>query len=802
MFKLFGFPSAGRPAPVLCLAVLLLAHCSSHLFGQSAASTASVAGIISDPQNARIAGAAVTIASPERGLSRKFATDSSGAYSFNLLPPGVYNLTVEATGFKKYNQNGIVLAVGQAAELSAVLPVGTVGESVEVHGESSILITEKPDIGSLILSDQIVELPLNTRNAAALMYVDASARWNSLGATGAVPDTADQDQSLMNFNGQLFGSTGFLLDGTWNSAMGWSGVMYTPSVDAVQEFKVQTNSFSAQYGLSDGNVVTFVTKSGTNRFHGNFYDFFRNYALDANYFFNKAAGLPRTSTHMNQFGATAGGPLYIPGIYKQRNRTFFFAAYEGLRLSSGSNITTAVPTTAFKNGDLSALLGPQTGVDALGRPIFQGQIYNPFSTRQITVGGVTQYYRDPIPNNNLASLIDPVAKNLNAFFPAPTSTAANNYVAATGAPTVTNEMNIRIDHNLSETKRLYGRYSRKWEYKVGSAPLFGASNPGGPGQINPDNRYSVVFGYNQVLSPTLTGSFIIGYNRWVEGNESQGYPFKPSSLGLPGQLDALTPIFPRISIGGYTTLGNTNQMTSANNEGTLSADLAKAYGAHLLSFGYLGILSQLNGGTLAQTNFAFTSAFTAGPNPQTAAQGGNAFASFLLGAGSSGSTAQTLLPANGKIYNGVYLQDDWKATKKLTLNLGMRYDIQLAPTEKHNWQAYFEPNQVNPISGLVGKNYNGQIVFNSNGNKGLYGNKYNNFSPRVGFSDQVVKNLVARGGFAIFYPTQYLGNPPTTGFSQTTSFISSLNGGLNPSSTLSNPFPQGILAPIGNTQGG
>jgi len=212
--------------------------------------------------------------------------------------------------------------------------------------------------------------------------------------------------------------------------------------------------------------------------------------------------------------------------------------------------------------------------------------------------------------------------------------------------------------------------------------------------------------------------------------------------------------------------------------------------------------SQLNGGAQSQTNFTFTSAFTSGPNPQSPAIPGNAFGSFLLGTGSAGSTAQTLLPINQKIYHGEYLQDDWKATRALTLNLGVRYDLQLAPTEKHSWMAYFEPNQMNPISSAVGGNYKGQIVFNSPSNKYLYQHSYTNFSPRVGFSYLTTKKLVTRGGFAVFIPMQYAGNPPTTGFSQTTSFVSSQNGGLNPYATLNNPFPQGIQPVIGNTQGG
>lgn len=432
-------------------------------------------------------------------------------------------------------------------------------------------------------------------------------------------------------------------------------------------------------------------------------------------------------------------------------------------------------------------------------------MYYPQS-RQIGVGanGNPIYIRDPIPNNNLSSLIDPVARNLLPFYPTPSnSNLALNYYATASPPTSSDEFNVRIDHNLLTSARLYGRFSRKGQTKEVQAPLYGATNPAGPGQSNPNNRYSVALGYNQSFTPTLMASLNFGFERWIEGNVRQGYPFQPSSLGLPAAIDANSPFFPDIQVSGFTELGNAMQRSFSNNVGTISADVTKVQGSHTLSFGYMGVLGQLNGGGLSPTVFSFNQAFTSGPDPTNPTPGtGDPFASFLLGTAASGSTGIDILPTNQKIYHGMYLQDDWKASRKLTLNLGIRYDIQLAPTERHNRMAYFDPAAVNPISALVGGNYLGELVYASSSNRELYGTKYDNFAPRVGFSYLARKNLVARGGFGIFFPNNYLGTPSGPGYSQATSYVSSLNGGITPASVLSNPFPNGIEPVTGNAQGG
>ncbi len=819
-----------RSRPVLHVALLFvaaafLAQFSFSLFAQNMASTASVSGTVSDPQGARVAGATLTLASPDQGITRKFTTTSTGTFSFSLLPPATYILKISVAGFAPFEQDGIVLAVGQAVELNPTLAVGNASSQVVVSSEAPLLTTDTPDVGDEVSGKQMLEMPLNFRSSLALVFLDSQNRWFDQGALGNTVDTADQDYSLMATGGQVFAGNSFLLDGSENGMMAYNGVMYVPSIDTVQEFKMSTNTFSAQYAMSEGNVISVVTKGGTEQFHGDMYEFLRNYALDANLIFNKIANQPRTATRMNQFGATEGGPLYIPGLMHRTHKTFFFGGYEGLRLGAVSQLTSTVPDSAMAGGNLSEFLGAQlTGTnatDALCRPVLAGQIYNPFTTRSVTATcatanntvGQTVEIRDPVPNNNIAAvagLEDAAAKKIVTYFPGPTNSNAvsspnGNFFADASVPTTSNEMSIRIDQNLTDNSRFYARYSRKWEAKVQSAPLFGASNPAGPGQTNPNNRYNVASGYSQVLSPTLTLSVNFGYNRFVEGNVGQGSGFDLTTLGLPGSLNAPSPYFPIVNVTGFAELGNATTEATALDEGTISADVVKVKGNHTFTFGTMEILSMVLGGAPLHTTFNFTSAFAGGPNPSnpTTTGPGSAFGSFLMGASSSGSTGFAQYPALSKHYFGWYLQDDWKPARNLTLNLGLRYDIQLAPTERHNRQAYFQPGQVNPISSFAGGGpYYGQLVYNTPGNRYFYQNSYTNFSPRFGFSYLPIKKLVVRGGAALFFPDEWAGDPTMPGYTQTTNLVSSLNGGLNPSSTLSNPFPQGILPIIGNTQGG
>jgi hypothetical protein len=521
---------------------------ATRLSAQSQAFTATINGTVTDRSGSVVAGARVTLTSAERGITRTFVTRESGAYTITLLPPADYTLKVEQPGFQIYEQRGISLAAGASATQDIVLSVGAVTQEVVVSDSAPLLNTENANISADISQRQVVELPLNLRNVFGLASLNSSVNnstQSQLVNSNGISGSADQDISFLNFGGTHFGTAAYLLDGTWNTAQDWGGVVYVPSVENVQEFKIQTNAFTAQYGWSSGNVVNVVTKSGTNRFHGDVFEFYRNSALDANNYFNNRNNVKRPDFNRNQYGVSAGGPVYIPGIYKQTEKTFIFGVYERLRQSTPASLTATVPTPTLVGGDFSALLTTTViGHDALGRNIYQGAIYDPFTTRQITQGQVdpktglvatsTGYIRDAIAGNKLSNStkgIDSVAAKIAAgkYWPTPTTNGlANNFFASVPASAQSDEYSIRVDHNISDASRIYARYSHKSEQKTNSPNFFGDSNPGGPGVYNPNNRWSFDLGYSHIFSQSLILSANAGMNRWIEQSASTRSP--PTSL--------------------------------------------------------------------------------------------------------------------------------------------------------------------------------------------------------------------------------------------------------------------------------
>ena len=824
------------------LALFLLA--GNPLFGQNQQIAATLSGSVTDPTGLSVTGARVTLTSPQNGIVRTYSTQNSGLYTFTLLPPSIYILEVNAVGFKNYKQQGITLEAGQTSEQNVRLTVGSATESVEVSAQAPLLNVDNANIASDVSARQVVELPLNLRSVISLAELNSSvsntAEEQVVGAPG-ISGSADQDISFLNFGGTFFDTAEYLLDGSWDTRVDWGGVIYVPSVDDVQEFKIQTNAFTSQYGWSSGNVINVVTKSGTNHFHGDAWGFYRNSAYDARYYFNNKN---QPAFHRDQFGATIGGPII-------KNKLYFFAYYEGLRQGTPATFLATMPTTSERSGDFSALLGGQAGTDYLGRPIYSGEIYNPFSTRQVTCGGVdtvtgdavhcpagatTEFIRDPASGNittglgvtNVVppALMDSIASKIatGSYWPTPTISALiNNFTAASSAAAHSNEYSGRIDYNFSNNDRIYGRWSQKYEQKINFPTYYGASDPAGPGDVAPNNRYSVTLGYNHIFSPTFALSANLGVNRHVEQSVTQSFGFKSSTLGLPSFVDGIAQSFPEIQPQSYAALGaqaGLDNYIAPQTLWTSSVDLTKVRGKHQLSFGFMDVWARLDGGHYANTVMQFQTTSTAGPDPQNAtANTGDGFASFLMGVGSGNDfTGYNKFPATDKHLLGWYLQDDWKATRKLTLNLGLRYEVQTAPTERTNAQEYFNFNATNPISAAVGANYPGELVFNSSSNRGLYNTPFKNFAPRIGAAYQLHDKLVWRGGYGVFFVPNYYGPGPNLGYSQSTPWVTTLNSGLNPFTTLSgnaglacgnggtsapcqSAFPNGEVAPTGNSQG-
>jgi Carboxypeptidase regulatory-like domain len=789
------------------------------LHTQTLSSTAALSGTVSDPSGARIPKATVKLTDSEKGITRESSTGSAGEFSFALLPAGTYTLQATAQGFKTSKLTGIALQAGDAISENVSLIIGAT-EQITVSESGALLQTEDANVSTQVASKQLEELPLNLRNVVGLVMLNSSVNnqtQQQLLAAGGAEDTADQDESFLSFGGGYFGTTAFILDGGYNVAGGWGGVIYVPAVDDVQEFKIMNNSFSAEYGWSTGNVVNMITKSGTRDLHFVLDEYLRNSDLDANLYFNKQSNpvIPRSPDHRNQFGAAGGGPLYIPGIYKQRDKTFWFANYEGLRLNNAGNFSANVPTSAEEGGDFSAILntGVTLGTDCMGNPIYQGEIYNPYSTTLETSGPCAgTYYRSPYPGNIIpksgVGAIDARAEMFASgnYWPGPKNPNAatdTNFNVAASQATKSNEYGIRIDHNFNSNNRIYGRWSQKFESKSGLPDFYGSSDIAGPGDYNPDNRYSIAFGGSHVFSSSFVLNGNIEFNRWVEGNIVQSGGFKPSTLGLPSILDSYTPQFPEIGIGeNYAALGpqgGFGVFKSPTNVGTGSIDLNKIFGPHSFSFGYMGVVSQMYGGRIEPTSFNFAQLQTEGPNPETPTAGtGDAFASFMAGAGTSGSTGFNDFPASQFYLHGGYIQDDWKVNRKLTLNLGFRYELQTPITARHNDQANFDFQALNPISTAVGKPSYGEIVYAAPGNRGLYNSNWDDLAPRFGFAYNVIPKLVLRGGWGLYYSRTYYGGGPAPGFSQSTPWVAEAPNGVQVNQPLAQAFATGIITPTGN----
>ena len=827
------------------LAVLASFLGGTNLDAQNQQVAATLSGAITDPTGLALKDANVTLTSAQNGITRHYVTQEDGLYSFTLLPPAVYTLIVDVSGFKDYKQHGISLEAGQTAQQNIRLAVGATSETIEVTAQAPLLNADNANISSDISARQLAETPLNLRNIISLAELNSSvsntAEEQVVGAPG-ISGSADQDVSFLNFGGTFFGTAQYLLDGTWDTRVDWGGVLYVPSIDDVQEFKIQTNAFTAQYGWSSGNVINVVTKSGTNQIHGDAWEFYRNSSYDSRYYFNNGSQPP---FHRNQFGATIGGPII-------KNKLYFFAYYEGLRQATPATFLATMPTSNERTGVFTALLGGQTGTDYLGRPIYSGEIYNPFSTRQVTCGGTdsvtgnlvtcpagatTEYIRDPVSGNiatgtgvtNVipAALTDSIASKIagSNYWPTPTTTALiNNFTAASSAAAHSNEYSGRVDYNLSINDRLFGRWSQKYEQKINFPTYYGASDPAGPGVVAPNNRYSVDVGYTHIFNPTLAMNANLGVNRHVEQSVTQSFGYKSSTLGLPSFVDGIAPSFPEVQPQSYAPLGAQAGLDNYMVPQTMwtgSVDFTKIHGKHQLAFGFTDVWARIDGGHYASTVLQFQTTSTAGPDPQNATPGtGDGFASFLMGVGSGNdSTGFNKFPATDRTLLGWYLQDDWKIDPKLTINLGLRYEIQKSPTERSNAQEYFDFNAVNPISTAVGTNYPGALVFNSGNNRGLYDTQHKNFAPRIGAAYRLREKLVLRAGYGVFFVPNYYGQGPNIGYSQGTPWVTSLNSGLNPFTTLSgnsalncsnggtstpcqSAFPNGEVLPTGNSQGG
>jgi hypothetical protein len=581
-------------------------------------------------------------------------------------------------------------------------------------------------------------------------------------------------------------------------------------------------------------VVNVVTKSGTHDFHGSAYEFYSSSAANALNYFQGPGSCVVLNTNVctfsrNQTGGTAGGPLYIPGLYRQRNKTFIFGLYDHFLANTPSPTSFTVPDSNFLSGNFSEILSnTSSGTDALGRPIYPGQIYDPRSGRAITQGLVdpktgltatqTGFIRDPIPGNILSNLAgyapDSVGAKLLSYYPKAqkSGNVANNLVLAGKAPTNWDEYGIRVDQNFNTNTNGYFRYSYKKEAKTGNAATWG-SDPAGPGNQRPNNRWGMWAGLTRIFTPTFTMNITSGVQLWHETSSNQSFGFNPATeLGLPTYVAQNDPLFPMINVGnGISSLGpggNDQQaVTNHGPVGTVAVDFIKVKGKNTLNFGFMGVEQVFSQHNYFQDSLTFDGNFTTGPNPLqgSGVTTGNGVAEMLLGVLDGASVGTSYNPYESNRLLGEYVQDDWRPAHNLTLNLGIRYEVQTPYTLRHNQGSTFDPTALNPLSYSAGKPLLGALEFLGPNNRDIYNTNYKNIAPRVGFSYQPIAKAVVHAGYGIFYPESVTssGSVDADGFAASTNANLSLNGGVtpNPNISTSNPWGGQYAQITGNANG-
>jgi hypothetical protein len=678
-----------------------------------------VVGTVKDQSDLPMASATVEIRSLATNVARQTTTSGTGEFDFVALQPGRYALKVTQGGFKDKTQN-LELTVGQRAELNVSMEIGAASQSVTV-GESIVAIeTASSDVSNLRTRQQVVDLPLNGRNFTQLVQLAPGV--NSHGNSTNVSNggyTAGRGTSGAVVNGNPSDIGIYLFDGIQSVDTDANVLIFYPPVDAIQEFKVQTSSAPAAYG-GGPSIINVTFRSGTNEYHGALYEFLRNSDFDAKNYFDSHTN-PIPPFHLNEFGANIGGPVAIPHLFNGKDKLFFFADYEGKRVSQAQTYISTVPTAAFRTGDFSALL-PKT---------------------ILHIPGTTT----PLPNNQVAQ-IDPTSAKLIALYPLPNIPGAglvNNYLYNGALLNNIDQGDIRVDYRATNSS-VFGRFSKENPATTNPGFLPTPAIGGGPGYpgltLAPGNQ--VVLGYGHSFSPTKYYQARVGYSRLVEdiidfdstrGNLAEQYGIPNANAGVPGLTN--------FSISGNAGLGDGNgNIKKVNNLWQVDQAFSWVTHGHELTFGF----------NWMSTRFAFLSP----PHPNgtytfNGSYTGYGLADFLYGRPTSSQLDVTQYFDLIRFRPTVYVQDNWRITQKLTLNLGLRDEMVTPWTERHNRLAIFDPTNGGNLVPVATAAHPGNTATDG---------RYTNFAPRVGFAYSVNPKTVIRAGFGIFYAYEtYNSNP-------------------------------------------
>jgi len=764
----------------------------SLLFGQSY--TGTVSGSVSDASGGVLPHARVSITHQQTDRQESVITDDEGRYTSLPLAPGPYRVEVGIDGFRRAARD-VTVQINTTVVADFTLEIGSVTDEVQVRATAPMLESTSGTIGKVVDNRRILELPLNTRNVYSLIFLTP-------GVAGSIGNNYNSMSYTVNGARPTMMDT--VIDGvtaSFPTVNGFTGISIFPSVDAIQEFKVMGANYPAEYGRSLGSVLNVVYKSGSNDSHGSGYEFFRHSALDSNSFFANRAGQPLGNFKRSQFGGVAGGPI-------QRGRMFYMTSFEGLRESRQSQMTSTVPTLAQRQGDFSQTFAQN------GQLI---RIFDPFTTRANPAGA--GFIRDPFPNNVIpANRIDPVALQVLKYLPLPNQpgdpvTGARNYFMAGPADLDVNNFDVRVDRQLSDRQHAFVRYSYRTTLSA-PATLFPTEIAVAEGRVNERNlAHNGVIDFSRTMSSSSLLSARLGFARTLFIFDNQGLGFRPSTLGLPASIDAAVDrlMFPRFGISGMVTLGGNDHRYNAFNSYTTSASLTRVQSSHAIKIGFEGRMLRVNVWEARSAGtFNFRAAETQGPNPTTASStAGFGFASFLLG---TGQPNDVLIQnwknvASNSFYWAGYAQDDWRVRNRLTLNLGVRYDLDTPRTERYNRMNYFDPDARSPLANAVPSfaALTGGVVFVGVDGRSRYQYHWdtNNIAPRLGASYQLDSKTVVRAGYGhVFGPSNQAaqGTVGPFGFRTENLWVTTIDG-ITPLNTLRNPFPDGFQPSPGATQG-
>jgi Carboxypeptidase regulatory-like domain/TonB dependent receptor len=793
---------------LMLTASLLLAVLSTFAPINAQENRATIVGTITDASGAAIPNATINATGIETNRVTTTTSNEVGLYTLPFLPVGKYRLSVSASGLKNIVQDGIELRVGDRIQLDFRMEVGQVSETVTVTGQAPVLETATASRGQVIDEEKVRDLPLLGRNPFLLSALASGVQFTpSRGSISFRPfDNGGMDQ--ISISGGRTRTNEFLIDGAPNTGTengGLGMLAFVPSPDAVQEFRVQSNTYDAQFGRTGGGAINVSLKSGTNQLHGSLYHYFRNDILNANSFENNAAGAKRTAFRWNQPGAVINGPVWIPKVYDGRDKTFFMFSWEKIISSIPSPENRTVPTLEQRNGDFSKT------VNADGQPI---RIYNPLTTRP-DPDRPGEFIRDVISCNGVENVIcpdqiDPVARTLLAYIPLPNRPGnSRGFFNFFNSPnTRTDEYDqfaVRIDHNLSDIHKLSGRWLRNNRheerglagYRREASPFFAhfRTNKGGGMDLT------------STLSPTLVSNFKINFIRHEFGIDQFGDNFDIRQLGFPDELASqlARQFFPGINIQDYSSFGGlgfgNGNIFTASDVSSFSETLHKTIGSHAVKFG--GEVRVMRDNYIAPTSsfgsFNFDKAFTRADPYRGDAVTGSGFASFLLGYPAGGSVPINATYNYQHQYYSAFFQDDWRVNRKLTLNLGLRWDYESPITERFNQlNAGFDKEAASPFQ-VPGMSLKGDLLFVDEENRLPYDRDLNNFGPRFGVAYQIDEKTVFRGGYGLSYlPTFNRGT--SNGFSVSTGYIAAIRVGI-PENKLSDPYPEGLFTPFGSSTG-